>query len=81
MAEFVSVMAFFQGRPGDTKDELCSEIFMRRNANFIGAGSDLQTGERDQQWEVLDKDVIEIRKELLANGFKLEPKPDNFAWC
>src|SRR5262245_48731141 len=69
----VSVSAYFHGLPGDDKDCQCQEIFEAHGGEeLFGAGTNLETRERDVEYYIPKENVNGVIEVLTAAGFRVE---------
>jgi hypothetical protein len=66
----VSVWAFFDGGPGDDRDNLCQRTIKRHGGKFCGAGTHLQTSRRDVDFEIPYVKLAACIAALNAAGFE-----------
>lgn len=73
----ISILAYFNGGPGDPLDKACRSIFEHHGGKSVGAGTNLTNGERDVQYDVPFDRADECRTALRKAGFRLQPSPDS----
>lgn len=61
----------FTGYPGDEKDKLCHTIFREHGGKFEGAGTYIETAERDMQYYVPKAKLIACKAAMMKAGFNV----------